>query len=200
MTQAEDRAQHSAKQLSQLEGRLVQVAEVSPEPVQQLTASVDELRSKMASTPWTQDRGLFKSLEFGDMRPFLVTVCRSYFRNLTNVKERALRAALVCEKGWIGYSSSAWGATLVEVACLVCKIEGSFACFEDIAALQERLATAEEAVEAAAGRLAQLTEVSPETLRQLAASVDELRSKMASTPWTQDRGLFKSRMAFSTTA
>ena len=60
----QDQAQ-IAEQLSQLEGRLVQVEEVSPEPVQQLTASVDELRSKMASTPWTQDRGLFKRLVFG---------------------------------------------------------------------------------------------------------------------------------------
>ena len=103
-----------------------------------------------------------------------------------------------------------------EVGCLVCEIEGSFACFEDIAALQERLATAEEAVEAATeaaksasqdqaqkaeqlsqleGRLVQVEEVSPEPVQQLAASVDELRSKMASTPWTQDRGLFK-RLVF----
>ena len=99
---------------------------------------------------------------------------------------------------------------------MVCEIEGSFACFEDIAALQKRLATAEEAVEAATeaaksasqdqaqkaeqlsqleGRLVQVEEVSPEPVQQLTASVDELRSKMASTPWTQDRGLFK-RLVF----
>ena len=61
---SQDQAQ-KAEQLSQLEGRLVQVEEVSPEPVQQLAACVDELRSKMASTPWTQDRGLFQRFEFG---------------------------------------------------------------------------------------------------------------------------------------
>ena len=80
---SQDQAQ-KAEQLSQLERRLAQVAELSPEPVQQLTASVDELRSKMASTPWTQDTGLFKA-GFGDLRLFMVTVRCSYVRNLSNV-------------------------------------------------------------------------------------------------------------------
>ena len=51
--------------------------------------------------------------------------------------------------------------------------------------MQARLEAAEEAVEAASGWLAQVAEVSAEPV-QLTASVDELRSKMASTPWTQD--------------
>ncbi|CAJ1370721.1 unnamed protein product [Effrenium voratum] len=172
MTQAEDRAQHSAKQLSQLEGRLVQVAEVSPAPVQQLAASVDELRSKMASTPWTQD--------IAALQERLATA------------EEAVEAAA----GRLAQVTEVSPETLRQLAASVDELRmASPPWTQDIAALQERLATAEEAVEAAAGRLAQVTEVSPETLRQLTASVDELRSKMASTPWTQDIAALQERLA-----
>ncbi|CAJ1419784.1 unnamed protein product [Effrenium voratum] len=189
MTQAEDRAQHSAKQLSQLEGRLVQVAEVSPEPVQQLAASVDELRSKMDIAALQERLATAEeAVEAAAGRLAQVTeVSPETLRQLTEVSpEPVQQLAASVDELRSKMASTPWT--------------------QDIAALQERLATAEEAVEAATeatksasqdqaqkaeqlsqleGRLVQVEEVSPEPVQQLTASVDELRSKMASTPWTQ---------------